>query len=43
MAGVRVPPFEFTLAPTPPPDIDIEAWERSLERDRRLAARGRSA
>jgi glyoxylase-like metal-dependent hydrolase (beta-lactamase superfamily II) len=31
MAGVRVPAFEFTLAPTPPPDIDIEAWERSLE------------
>jgi glyoxylase-like metal-dependent hydrolase (beta-lactamase superfamily II) len=31
MAGVRVPAFEFTLAPTPPPDIDIAAWERSLE------------
>ena len=31
MAGVRVPAFDFTLAPTPPPDIDIEAWERSLE------------
>jgi glyoxylase-like metal-dependent hydrolase (beta-lactamase superfamily II) len=31
MAGVRVPAFEFTLAPTPPPDIDVEAWERSLE------------
>ena len=31
MAGVRVPQFEFTLAPTPPPDIDVEAWERSLE------------
>jgi glyoxylase-like metal-dependent hydrolase (beta-lactamase superfamily II) len=31
MAGVRVPDFEFTLAPTPPPDIDVEAWERSLE------------
>ena len=21
----------FTLAPTPPPDIDVEAWERSLD------------
>jgi glyoxylase-like metal-dependent hydrolase (beta-lactamase superfamily II) len=31
MAGVRVPQFDFTLAPTPPPDIDVEAWERSLE------------
>jgi glyoxylase-like metal-dependent hydrolase (beta-lactamase superfamily II) len=31
MAGVRVAPADFTLAPTPPPDIDVEAWERSLE------------
>jgi glyoxylase-like metal-dependent hydrolase (beta-lactamase superfamily II) len=31
VAGVRIPPREFTVAPTPPPDIDIEAWERSLE------------
>src|SRR5829696_10110478 len=30
MAGVAVPPDGFTLAPTPPPDIDVEAWERSL-------------
>jgi glyoxylase-like metal-dependent hydrolase (beta-lactamase superfamily II) len=32
VAGVRIPPHEFTLAPTPPPDIDVEAWERSLGR-----------
>ena len=32
VAGVRVPPDDFTLAPTPPPDIDVEAWERSLDR-----------
>ena len=32
VAGVRIPPDEFTLAPTPPPDIDVEAWERSLDR-----------
>lgn len=32
VAGVRIPPFEFTLAPTPPPDIDVEAWLRSLAR-----------
>ncbi|HSF03780.1 MAG TPA: MBL fold metallo-hydrolase [Solirubrobacterales bacterium] len=31
VAGVRIPPLEFMLAPTPPPDIDLDAWERSLE------------
>lgn len=31
MAGVRVPPHEFTLAPTPPPDIDVELWSRSID------------
>jgi glyoxylase-like metal-dependent hydrolase (beta-lactamase superfamily II) len=31
MAGVRVPPSDYTLAPTPPPDIDVAAWERSLD------------
>ena len=30
VAGVRIPPGEFTLPPTPPPDIDVEAWESSL-------------
>jgi len=30
VAGVRVPPFEHTLAPTPPPDVDVEAWLDSL-------------
>ena len=30
MAGVRIPPHELTLAPTPPPDIDLEAWLDSL-------------
>jgi glyoxylase-like metal-dependent hydrolase (beta-lactamase superfamily II) len=30
-AGVRIPPHEHTLAPTPPPDIDIEAWLDSLQ------------
>jgi hypothetical protein len=27
---VRIPPYEHTLAPTPPPDIDVEAWLDSL-------------
>jgi glyoxylase-like metal-dependent hydrolase (beta-lactamase superfamily II) len=31
VAGVRIPPSGFTLAPTPPPDIDVEAWGRSLD------------
>jgi glyoxylase-like metal-dependent hydrolase (beta-lactamase superfamily II) len=32
MAGVRIPPATTTIAPTPPPDIDVEAWEESLDR-----------
>jgi glyoxylase-like metal-dependent hydrolase (beta-lactamase superfamily II) len=31
MAGVRLPPHDFTVAPTPPPDIDVAAWDRSLD------------
>jgi glyoxylase-like metal-dependent hydrolase (beta-lactamase superfamily II) len=30
VAGVRIPPSDFTLAPTPPPEIDVEAWLESL-------------
>lgn len=30
-AGVRIEPESFILAPTPPPDIDVEAWNRSLD------------
>jgi glyoxylase-like metal-dependent hydrolase (beta-lactamase superfamily II) len=29
-AGVRVVPGGFVLPPTPPPDIDLEAWAKSL-------------
>jgi glyoxylase-like metal-dependent hydrolase (beta-lactamase superfamily II) len=29
-AGVRIPPYQHTIAPTPPPDIDVEAWLDSL-------------
>jgi len=32
VAGVRIPPADVTIAPTPPPDIDVEAWDRSLDR-----------
>jgi glyoxylase-like metal-dependent hydrolase (beta-lactamase superfamily II) len=30
VAGVRIGGAGFTLAPTPPPDIDLEAWNASL-------------
>ena len=29
--GVRIPPSDDVVAPTPPPDIDVEAWLSSLE------------
>ena len=31
VAGVRIPPSDFTMAPTPPPDIDIAQWLESIE------------
>ncbi|MDW5594337.1 MBL fold metallo-hydrolase [Conexibacter stalactiti] len=31
VAGVRIPPSDLVIAPTPPPDVDVEAWERSLD------------
>lgn len=31
VGGVRVPPFDFAIAPTPPPDIDIEKWHASID------------
>jgi glyoxylase-like metal-dependent hydrolase (beta-lactamase superfamily II) len=31
VAGVRIPPSDYVLAPTPPPDVDVEAWDRSLD------------
>jgi glyoxylase-like metal-dependent hydrolase (beta-lactamase superfamily II) len=31
VAGVRVPPHGFTVPPTPPPDIDLDLWEQSLQ------------
>lgn len=31
VAAVRIGSGGFVLPPTPPPDIDIEAWERSLD------------
>jgi glyoxylase-like metal-dependent hydrolase (beta-lactamase superfamily II) len=38
--GVRIAPGRFVLAPTPPPEVDLEAWDRSLaETERRRPAR----
>lgn len=31
VACVRIPPSEFVLPPTPPPEIDVELWSASLE------------
>lgn len=32
--GVRIAPGALTIPPTPPPDIDIEAWHESIEKIR---------
>jgi glyoxylase-like metal-dependent hydrolase (beta-lactamase superfamily II) len=32
VGGVRIAPSGFVIPPTPPPDIDIEAWHGSIER-----------
>ncbi|HSK49301.1 MAG TPA: MBL fold metallo-hydrolase [Solirubrobacterales bacterium] len=31
VAACRIPPSELVMPPTPPPDIDVEAWEASLD------------
>jgi glyoxylase-like metal-dependent hydrolase (beta-lactamase superfamily II) len=32
VGGVRIRPGLLTIPPTPPPDIDLEAWHASIER-----------
>jgi glyoxylase-like metal-dependent hydrolase (beta-lactamase superfamily II) len=32
VGGVRITPDSLTVPPTPPPDIDLEAWHGSLDR-----------
>jgi len=36
-AGVRIQPSSAVLPPTPPPDVDVEAWYRTLEEIERHA------
>ena len=36
-AGVRILPSRSVLPPTPPPDVDVEAWYRTLEQIERRA------
>lgn len=31
VAGCRIPPSDIVIPPTPPPDIDVELWESSIE------------
>jgi glyoxylase-like metal-dependent hydrolase (beta-lactamase superfamily II) len=30
-AGVRIAPSRLVMPPTPPPDVDVDAWERTLD------------
>jgi glyoxylase-like metal-dependent hydrolase (beta-lactamase superfamily II) len=32
VAGVRITPDTLTIPPTPPPDVDVEAWHASIDR-----------
>jgi glyoxylase-like metal-dependent hydrolase (beta-lactamase superfamily II) len=36
-AGVRIPPHRSVLPPTPPPELDPEAWSRTLDEIERRA------
>lgn len=31
VGGVRIPPADYVIPPTPPPDIDLEQWHASLD------------
>jgi glyoxylase-like metal-dependent hydrolase (beta-lactamase superfamily II) len=36
-AGVRIQPSRYVLPPTPPPDIDVESWQRTIDEIERRA------
>jgi glyoxylase-like metal-dependent hydrolase (beta-lactamase superfamily II) len=39
VAGIRLPGQSYVRPPTPPPEIDLEAWVRSIEEIRQIARR----
>jgi glyoxylase-like metal-dependent hydrolase (beta-lactamase superfamily II) len=39
VAGIRLPGQSYVRPPTPPPEIDVEAWVRSIENIRKMAPR----
>ena len=39
VAGIRLPGASYVRPPTPPPEIDLEAWVRSIEEMRQIAPR----
>lgn len=39
VAGIRLPGQSYVRPPTPPPEVDIEAWVRSINRVRQLGPR----
>ena len=42
VAACRIPPTDLVIPPTPPPDIDVELWEESID-DRSRPGRRRSS
>ena len=36
-AGVRIQPGRYVMPPTPPPDIDVEGWQRTIDEIERRA------
>ncbi len=39
VAGIRLPGQSYVRPPTPPPEIDVDAWQRSIEKVRNLDPR----
>lgn len=39
VAGIRLPGQSYVRPPTPPPEIDVEAWVRSIENIRKMEPR----
>ncbi len=37
VAGIRLPGQSYVRPPTPPPEIDVDAWVRSIEKIRKIA------